>query len=64
MFTVVIFDLITNTIVDVLSNARLSNILGKRNFDIHNIGGLYILGMSQFPLCLPRSVSSLHLTHE
>ena len=53
MFTVVIFHLITNTIVDVLSNARLSNILGKRNFDIHNIAGVYILRRTSL-LCAGR----------
>ena len=64
MLTTVIFQLITNTIVNELSDDRLSNILEKGDFDIHNIVEVYILGMNQFPLRLTYKVSSLHLTHE
>ena len=65
MLTTVIFHPITNTIANVLSDsARLSNIIGKSNFDIHNVAGVYILSMNQSPLCCPDRVSSLHLTHE
>ena len=64
MLTTVIFQLITNTIVNELSDDRLSNILEKGDFDIHNIVEVYILGMNQFPLRLPYKVPSLHLTHE
>ena len=64
MLTTVIFQLITNTIVNELSDDRLSNILEKSDFDIHNVAEVYILGTNQSPIDWPNRVSSLHLTHE
>ena len=66
MLTTVIFQLITHTIVDVLSDTRLStgDIPGKSDFDIHNIAGVCILGMNQSPFGWRHRYPSLHLTPE